>query len=1538
MTVLATPAESVTLSQTTASLKVGETVSLTATVLPANATDKTVTWSSSNPAVATVDANGKVTAVALGNATITAKCGSVSATCSVTVVATPAESVTLNQTSASLKVGESVSLTATVLPADATDKTVTWSSSNTSVAIVDSNGKVTAIALGSATITAKCGSVSASCSVTVVATPAESITLSQTTASLKVGEIVSLTATVLPANTTDKTISWSSSNPAIASVDANGKVSAVALGNATITAKCGSVSATCSVTVVATPAESVTLSQTSASLKVGESVSLTATVLPANATDKTVTWSSSNPAVATVDANGKVTAVALGNATITAKCGSVSATCSVTVVATPAESVTINHTSASLKVGETVSLTATVLPVNTTDKTVTWSSSNPAIATVDANGKVTAVALGNTTITAKCGSVSATCSVTVVATPAESVTLSQTSASLKVGETVSLTATVLPANSTDKTVTWTSSNTAVATVDANGKVTAVALGSATITAKCGSVSATCSVTVVATPAESVTLSQTTASLKVGESVSLTATVLPANTTDKTVTWTSSNPAVATVDANGKVTAVALGNTTITAKCGSVSATCSMTVVATPAESVTLNQTSASLKVGETVSLIATVLPANATDKTVTWSSSNPAVATVDANGKVTAIALGNTTITAKCGSVSASCSVTVVATPAESVTINQTSAQLKVGEIVSLTATVLPANATGKTVTWSSSNPEVATVDANGKVTAIALGSATITAKCGSVSASCSVTVVATPAESVTLNQTSASLKVGESVSLTATVLPADATDKTVTWSSSNTAVATVDANGKVTAVALGNAVITAKCGSVSATCSVTVVATPAESVTLSQTSASLKVGESVSLTATVLPANATDKTVTWSSSNPAVATVDSNGKVTAVALGNAIITAKCGSVSATCSVTVVATPAESVTLSQTSAQLKVGETVSLTATVLPANATDKTVTWSSSNTAVATVDANGKVTAVALGNAIITAKCGSVSATCSVTVVATPAESITLNQTSASLKVGETVSLTATVLPANATDKTVTWSSSNTAVATVDANGKITAVALGNATITAKCGSISATCSVTVVATPAETVTLNQTTASLKVGETVSLTATVLPATTTDKTVSWSSSNPAIVTVDANGKVTAVALGNAVITAKCGSVSATCSVTVVATPAESVTLSQNMASLKVGETVSLTATVLPADATDKTVTWSSSNPAVATVDSNGKVTAVALGEATIKAKCGSVSASCSVTVVATPAESVTLSPTTASLKVGETVSLTATVLPANATDKTVTWTSSNSAVATVDANGKVTAVALGDATITAKCGSVSATCSVTVVATPAESVTLNQTSASLKVGESVSLTATVLPADATDKTITWSSSNTAVATVDANGKVTAVALGNATITAQCGEVSASCEVTVLPILVEEITLSFETWSGVVGDCVQLTGTVFPENATDKSLDWTSSNDLVATVDNTGLVTIRGEGTCVITASANDGSGVTAQCVITGQSGIEEILSDSDAKVDIYNLSGILLKRGCDKDYLRQLTPGAYIVRQGQRAVKMIKK
>ena len=250
--------------------------------------------------------------------------------------------------------------------------------------------------------------------------------------------------------------------------------------------------------------------------------------------------------------------------------------------------------------------------------------------------------------------------------------------------------------------------------------------------------------------------------------------------------------------------------------------------------------------------------------------------------------------------------------------------------------------------------------------------------------------------------------------------------------------------------------------------------------VSLSSDTLTLNVGESSTLTATITPDNATDKSVAWESDAPGVATVE-NGTVTAIKAGTATITATAADGSgekATCTVTVNAAetvPVQSVSLDKTSLELTEDETAQLTATVKPDDATNKNVTWESSNTSVATVNATGEVTAIGAGTATITVTTvdQSKTATCEVTVTAAPVPvtGVSLNKDSTSLTVGGTETLTATVKPEDATNKAVTWTSSNSTVATVDQNGVVTAVAPGAATITVTTadGSFTAACTVTV-------------------------------------------------------------------------------------------------------------------------------------------------------------------------------------------------------------------------------------------------------------------------------------------------------------------------------------------------------------------------------------------------------------------------------------------------------------------------------------
>lgn len=564
-------------------------------------------------------------------------------------------------------------------------------------------------------------------------------------------------------------------------------------------------------------------------------------------------------------------------------------------------------------------------------------------------------------------------------------------------------------------------------------------------------------------ATAITLDKTTLTVEDGLSTSLVATLSPADATDDII-WTSDNETVATVTSEGRVTGRRVGTANITASCTNYSATCAVTVKTNPSESVVINALSSTLYVGSVVTMTATVKPPTITAP-INWTSSNPNIATINStSGELTAVAPGAVVITAECDGITGKRSVVVNPIEATGVTLSEISVVLKVTETSALTATVSPENTTYKDIVWGSSNDNVATV-ANGIITAVGVGEATITATCGSVSSTCLVKVEATPAESVTVSPDEATIKVGQSIQLSSLVMPETTTDKTVNWTSSQTSIATVSDDGTVTGVSAGSVTITATCGTVSSTCTVTVEEVQPDEVYIDYSELNLYVGQTQQLVAMLNSEQA--ENAQWISSDASVATVSETGLVTGVAKGSATITVTVNNVSATCAVNVSDIPVESITFSQNYLDLNVGEKYQLSATVAPTNATDTSLTWSSDDTQIATVDDNGNVTGLAPGATVISAISGNAVATCNVAVWS-PAQSISLNLTSLEMEVGDIEDLIATVTPENTTD-VVIWSSNNTNVASVDQYGIVMALGKGTAMITAECGDYQATCTVTV-------------------------------------------------------------------------------------------------------------------------------------------------------------------------------------------------------------------------------------------------------------------------------------------------------------------------------------------------------------------------------------------------------------------------------------------------------------------------------------
>lgn len=479
------------------------------------------------------------------------------------------------------------------------------------------------------------------------------------------------------------------------------------------------------------------------------------------------------------------------------------------------------------------------------------------------------------------------------------------------------------------------------------------------------------------------------------------------------------------------------------------------------------------------------------------------------------------------------------------------------GDTYTLNPIIRPSNLIDVSLIWSSSSPSVAAVDQKGTVSALHEGTATITvASRGSgISAFCDVIVSSRTIAITDINLDHESLDMieGDCVTLVATISPENATDRAITWSSSNTSVASVDQSGNVVALTAGNTVIKAatQSGNISATCPVTVSSkiVHVTEVSVIPTSLTLDEGESYDIVATVIPSDATNKNLIWSSTATSVATVDQSGKVHALKVGSAIIkaTSEENGMYSSCYLTVNSKviPVTGVSLNQTDISLTEGETTYLTATISPANATNHHVSWSSSAPAVASVDGDGRVSAMAAGTAVITVTTddGGKTATCSVTVKpkTVSVTGISLDRTSVTLLEGETTTIVATVYPSNATNKSTFWYSSNPTVASVDGNGVVSAMTAGTAviTVTTDDGGKTATCTVTVnPKTIAVTgVSLDRACVTLLEGDAATLVATVYPSNATNKNVSWNSSNPSVASVDKYGMVTALRNGASTIT-----------------------------------------------------------------------------------------------------------------------------------------------------------------------------------------------------------------------------------------------------------------------------------------------------------------------------------------------------------------------------------------------------------------
>ncbi len=807
---------------------------------------------------------------------------------------------------------------------------------------------------------------------------------------------------------------------------------------------------------------------------------------------------------------------------------------------------------------------------------------------------------------------------------------------------------------------------------------------------------------------------------------------PEDATDTNFTWAvARGEDVAEIDNTGKVTLLKEGIAMITVKCRTITAYCNLVVKKNPITDIVPDITEIDMVKGDTYKVTTEILPLEPSDKTLIWTSMDSGVASVN-NGTITAVGAGDTYITVEAAVADddgnkASAMIKVhVREKLENVAFESNDTYINVGASKNVGLIYTPAEGINKNVEFSSSNTSIFTVekdkDNNCTIKGVAVGTAILSCVAEDlgpgkvITCTVHVTATAVPATDFAITPADATVDIGKTLQLEKIFTPKEATNQYVTWSSSDTAIATVNNVGTVTGVKEGKITISAVYTDTPdrvpwiRTSTITVKDAPvrATSFDVDPATKNIIVGEKFNITPIFTPDNTTNKHVDYQSLDTGVVTVDDKGVVTGVGAGDAVIQCQSedGGFIATCAVRV--DNAIEFSLSPATKEIAVGKSFKLKKVTKPADA-NKTATWSTSNASIASVSASGRVTGKRIGSCVISCTITKYnqSARCRVKVAKLNSK-VKFDNKNIRIGVGQTHRLKTTVWTNNSSKPKLNWKSANSSVASVNSGGKITGKRVGLTKITATTNDsvrAKATCKVRVIQR-ISSLSLNTDYAVVYVGRTKKLTAKIKPANTTIKKVKWASGDDNIARVTGSGKIRGIAEGNTYITATATDGSnkkARCYVKVLdAVPATSIVVAQTDLTMERGDSAKLTYKVLPNDTSDN-IEFASDNKRVATVNNKGNVRAVGTGNATITILASSgVSSTVDVNVVA-------LNKTSLNMRQYDTETLTVI-----GTSDPITWYTANARIATVE-NGKVTGRAEGITYIYAYVNGCRLSCRVTI-------------------------------------------------------------------------------------------------------------------------------------------------------------------------------------------------------------------------------
>ena len=872
----------------------------------------------------------------------------------------------------------------------------------------------------------------------------------------------------------------------------------------------------------------------------------------------------------------------------------------VTVAAVDVFRVDVDPPSATVEIGATFRFTATVRDDVGREliRSITWSSSAPAVLEVSSTGEALARGVGGARVTAMVEGRSGTADVTVRPRPVSSVEVLPSSVSLQVDDTVVLQAVARASDGsvlTGRIPTWTTGDPAVVTVTPDGRAVAAGAGSTVVTAEVEGVRGGAVVNVrarIVLAVATVRIEPAAAGLVVGDSLALLAIVTASDGTvlsGRDVSWASSTPAVATVGPDGRVRALTPGTSVVTAQSEGIVGQAMISVTPVPVASVQLDPASSTIFVAGTVQIQATLRAANGTvltGRSVAWASDNPQIASVDNAGLVTGIQPGSVTISATAEGKSGVATVIVATKPVAVVEIVPDQPSLFVDDTLTLQALLTAADATvlsGRVVVWISSDTSVATVVSNGATSqsatliARAAGTATVTALAEGKTDATTVTVTLKPVASVVVAPAAVALLEGQAIQVAAEVRASDGTlltNRQVAWVSLDPSVATVAGSGAFQQVA---AITAVSCPVGQSSCATTVTATaegiqaavavlvrkPVASVTVLPVADTLFEGEARAFDALVAAADGTvltDRQVTWSVSPTGSLGIVPKGafaqSVDATAgscpVGTpacaAALTAAVANVKGSASVAILKKVAQ-VTISPAADTVAEGGQAAFVATASASDATiliDRKATWTATGAPVVITPSGsfGHDVQVLAGScpagtpgscqAALTATIDGVPGKATLRIL-TPVASIVIAPAADTVYEGGSTPFNATPRTANGDvipDRLVTWQSLDSAVAVPAAVGAFGHAATVNAT--SKCPS-GPSCGTTILATsegkqatalirvlrPVAAITVSPASDTLFEGATVALSATVLTAagdTLTDRLVQWTASGPATI------------------------------------------------------------------------------------------------------------------------------------------------------------------------------------------------------------------------------------------------------------------------------------------------------------------------------------------------------------------------------------------------------------------------------------